>query len=103
VGDSMASIVGKSMGRHKMKFGIHPNKSFEGMIAGTLSTFISVVLLFVMYPLAGVNSLLILGIGAIAAMTFAFIDMFGRIFTDNITNTLIPGLIIWGILLLFVA
>lgn len=99
--DAAASVVGKNFGKHKMtNFGRYPHKSFEGLIVGTLISFFGVIAIFKVYPLPGVNDLIIILCGALSALAFQYVDAFSQKLCDNILNTLIPGLLIWGCILL---
>ena len=102
VADSVASIVGKSMGKHKLaNVGFYPNKSVEGLLAGVFATLIGVILVFVYYPIPNVGPMLIFSIALVISLIFALIDLFGKYIADNVLNTLIPGLVIWGMLIVF--
>jgi dolichol kinase len=102
IADSVASVVGKNYGKRKMtNFGRFPNKSFEGLLAGTLSAFISVMAVFLFYPVAGLESLHIYAISLLCAFSFIYIDAFSTKLADNILNSLIPGIIVWASLYIF--
>jgi len=102
ISDSLASIVGKSFGRHKLKgFGYFPEKSWEGLIAGALSAFVGVYLVFEFYPMAGVTLPWQLGFAGIATVSFIYADCFARYVVDNINNTVLPGAFTWIAILLF--
>lgn len=103
ISDSLASIVGKSFGRHKLKgFGFFPEKSWEGLIAGALSAFVGVCLVFEFYPMAGVTLPWQLGFAGIATVSFIYADCFARYLVDNINNTVLPGAITWISMVLFI-
>lgn len=51
VGDSGAYYVGSRLGRHKMSPRISPNKTFEGLAGGTVTTFAAAALLKVVLAL----------------------------------------------------
>lgn len=92
VSDAAASIIGKNYGKHKLtKIGIHPHKSVEGLVAGVLSGFVSVFLVFELWPYPGMNSLLQIGIALMCALAFAYGDLYGQILADNMLNTLLPA------------
>jgi dolichol kinase len=100
ISDSVASIVGKSFGKHKLtKIGFYPNKSVEGLVGGMVATFIGIMLVFYFYPMAGVALWLVIIIALIGALSFAVIDVWGKFIADNVLNTAIPGLFIWIILI----
>ena len=102
IADSMASIIGKSMGRHKItNIGFFPNKSFEGLLAGVLTAFIGVIMVFHFYPMQNVTPLLVIALALIAALSFAVVDIWGIYIADNVLNTIVPGLLIWGTIILF--
>src|SRR5271157_283694 len=93
VADAAASVVGKSLGRHKMtNFGIYPEKSFEGLIAGAACSFLGVIITFYFYPMSIVTGLLLLVLGAIAVVSFIYVDAFAKNIVDNVLNVLVPGI-----------
>src|SRR6056297_732641 len=98
IADAAASVIGKSFGDHKMEnFGVYPEKSFEGMLAGAFSAYISVFLVFHTFHKAtpaGWDNLL----AFIGAVIFILIDAYGKAVADNILNTLIPAYVFWIIL-----
>ena len=102
ISDSLASIAGKSFGRHKLEgFGFFPEKSWEGLIAGALSAFVGVYLVFEFYPMAGVTLSWQLGFAFIATASFIYADIFSRYLVDNINNTVLPGAFTWISMVLF--
>jgi len=104
VADAMASMVGKSFGKHKMiHFGVYPEKSYEGLIAGALSAFIGIIVLFHYYPVTGAFPGISIVIAFVCALVFIYTDAYSRYLCDNITNSLFPGLATWLILYFFAA
>jgi dolichol kinase len=102
VADAVASIVGKSYGKHKMKkFGRYPHKSFEGLLAGALVSFVGVISLFFFYPIPGISLYLVATCGLACAIAFVYIDAFAELLCDNILNSLVPGVIVWALLSVF--
>lgn len=104
ISDAVASVVGKSYGKHKMtNFGRYPNKSFEGLLAGAFAAFIGVYLLFEWYPMNNVTGTLLQPIlGLVVALVFVLIDAFSKYIVDNVENTLLPGMVLYTILWFFV-
>jgi dolichol kinase len=100
VGDAMASIIGKSFGKHKMtNFGRYPHKSFEGLIAGVFSSFIGVIIVFQIYPMDGVTNTIEIVLGLLAAVAFIYVDAFSKYIVDNVLNSVIPGVLIYAAIL----
>ncbi len=95
VADSAASVVGKSFGKHKLEnFGIHPHKSVEGCVAGTMAAFTGVIVAFTFYPYPGVTLGFQVLFGLLAALSFVYSDCFAKYIVDNVLNTVLPGVII---------
>jgi len=95
VADSVASVIGKSFDDHKMeKFGLFPNKSLEGLVAGAFSAYIGVFLVFHNCLPASTttwdNMFALVG-----AIIFVIVDAYGKAIADNILNTLIPAFSFW--------
>lgn len=101
ISDSVASIVGKSWGKHKMaKFGHYPHKSWEGLVGGATTAFLGVYLAFTFYPVSGVTPWMSAVFGLIAAGCFIYADAFAKYVVDNVLNTLLPGWLIYACVLL---
>jgi dolichol kinase len=93
VADALASMVGKFYGRHKLiHFGRFPHKSYEGLLAGMIASFIGVTIIFLAFPIAGLSSWQLLGCGVFAMVTFLYTDAFARYIGDNVLNSLISGI-----------
>jgi dolichol kinase len=104
--DSAASIIGKSMGKHKFPaktiFGkADTKKSYEGLLAGSFAAFLSAALTLSLFPVPNQNLGLLMGIGTVCMLLFASIDFFITKVADNITNVLFPGLMVWLMLAAF--
>ncbi|MHA1820895.1 MAG: hypothetical protein ACTSU2_16870 [Promethearchaeota archaeon] len=94
ISDAAASIIGKSLGKHKMThFGRYPHKSYEGFFAGASTAFVGVILVFEYFPLPKVSLGVELIMAVMAALAFMYVDAFSKYVVDNVLNTLIPGLI----------
>jgi dolichol kinase len=101
VGDGAASIVGKSIGKHKFPEFLDHKKSFEGLFAGMSASFITTMLVMVMFPVAFQTPMLIIAIGLATTVIFALIDLFARKIADNLLNVLLPGIAVLLLLLPF--
>ncbi len=103
IGDSAASVIGKTMGKHKMThFGRYPHKSYEGFFAGMTSSFIGIIILFQFYNTIGITPFWQVIIGIEAALCFAYVDVYSQYVVDNVLNTIIPGIIMGLTLYLFI-
>ncbi|MHA1730739.1 MAG: phosphatidate cytidylyltransferase [Promethearchaeota archaeon] len=101
IADSAASIVGKSWGKHKLgNFGVHPHKSWEGVVAGTVTAFAGVVVAFTFYPVPGVTIGYQVLLGLLAAGAFVYADCFAKYVVDNVLNTVVPAVLIMAAILL---
>ena len=89
--DASASIFGKRFGKHKLP--MNKKKSWEGLIAGTGVTFLTVVIITLLIPLPGVTSnlLLVILMAAGTSIVFMVIDMYAKRIGDNILNPLMCG------------
>jgi CDP-diglyceride synthetase len=99
VGDGAASIFGKAFGKHKFPAYLDKKKSFEGLLAGITASFLSTILIMLIFPVTGQSNLLVLAIGLSSGVLFAMIDMFARKIADNILNVILPGFATWLLLL----
>ncbi len=104
ISDGFASIIGKNFGVHKIaRFGFDHNKSYEGLMGGIISTFVGILLIFSLYPIPTFPVLAILIIATANSVVFALTDLYSRYVTDNILNSLIPGILTWLVIILFSA
>ncbi len=101
IGDAVASIVGKYFGKHKLTFGFFPQKSFEGLIAGVLTTVLGIIVILNIIPVPGLSNFIPVLIAIVCGISFAIIDIYGKIFCDNLLNGVFTGLITWALILLF--
>ncbi|MHA1475080.1 MAG: hypothetical protein ACTSPA_01645 [Promethearchaeota archaeon] len=101
IGDAVASIVGKYFGKHKLTIGNFPQKSFEGLIAGVLITISGIIVILKIIPVLGLSGFIVLLIAFICGIIFALIDIYGKIFCDNLLNGIFTGLVSWVLILLF--
>jgi phosphatidate cytidylyltransferase len=70
--DSLAWLVGKTLGKHRNVVAVSPNKSIEGFVGGMMGSLIGSVLAFFLFPEAGFESIWrALGLGL--AMSIAVI------------------------------
>ena len=74
--DSLAYLVGSTLGRHKMAPRISPKKSYEGFVAGILGSIAVWVGLAVLFPTAGVGIVLALVIGFVVGLAVFVGDLF---------------------------
>lgn len=96
IADAMASIIGKRYGKHKLTHvGRYPQKSFEGLLAGLITSFFGIMTIFLVYPYPGVDALWMITFGLIGTLAFAYNDLFSRYVVDNILNSIVPGAAIW--------
>ncbi|UYP47131.1 hypothetical protein NEF87_003416 [Candidatus Lokiarchaeum ossiferum] len=102
IADAFASIIGKNFGTHHLdKIGIDSKKTYEGLIAGIVSTFLGIWLIFVLYPVSSFSLLIIFGLALVNSIAFAFIDLYSRNVSDNLLNSLMPGSLTWLSIFLF--
>ena len=101
IGDGSASIIGKSIGKHKFPKWLDYKKSFEGLFAGSFASLISAIIILLIFPFSNQSNWLVLMIGVGSMMIFAFNDLFNRKIADNITNSLFPALFTWALAVLF--
>ena len=101
IGDAVASIVGKYFGKHKLTFGFFPQKSFEGLIAGVLTTVLGTIVILKLIPVLGLSDFIIFIIALVCGIIFSLIDIYGKIFCDNLLNGIFTGVVSWVLILLF--
>ncbi len=95
IGDALASVVGKNLGKHKLdNVGNFPNKSWEGTIAGALSTAMGVIIFSLLYPIPDQSLYLIVAGATLSSIAFMLIDMYVRKIADNLLNNIVIGLIL---------
>jgi dolichol kinase len=87
LGDTLAAIVGVGLGSHKLP--TNPSKSWEGTIAGTLTSFLVAILL---------SSLLLsspnIPLSLVAAAAFAAVDIIRLPIDDNFLMPIVIGLLL---------
>jgi len=92
VADALASMVGKFWGKRKLKnLGNHPNKSYEGLLAGMLSSGLGTFIIFTIFPIANISPLIALACGIFAMVVFFYTDAFATKIGDNVLNSLLSG------------
>ncbi|QEE15211.1 phosphatidate cytidylyltransferase [Promethearchaeum syntrophicum] len=101
IGDAVASIVGKYFGNHKMTIGNFPQKSFEGLIAGVLTTVIGTIGLLKLFPVLGLSNFILILIALVCGIIFALVDMFSKLICDNLLNGIFTGAVTWILILIF--
>ncbi|HEY5540145.1 MAG TPA: phosphatidate cytidylyltransferase [Coriobacteriia bacterium] len=74
--DSLAYLIGSTLGRHKMMPRISPKKSWEGFIAGALGTIAVWVALALWFPQVGVSLPLALVTGVVVGASVVIGDLF---------------------------
>ncbi|MFX0098885.1 MAG: hypothetical protein ACFFCS_04840 [Candidatus Hodarchaeota archaeon] len=95
--DAAASLIGNRFGKRTLV--TNSKKTYEGLIAGGLVTFIVVFLTyFVFEPILKLEPFALFWLSVGTAVVFILIDMFGKTIVDNILNPLICG----GFMVLFV-
>lgn len=85
VGDSLATLIGASIGRKKIR-----NKTLEGSLAGFITAFFA-AMIFVNASMAF--------LGALVAMIFEAVEIkfFGKTVDDNLFIPVIAGIIMYGV------
>lgn len=90
-GDAAANIIGKKLGRHKIRKG----KTLEGLIGGAVVSFISAFAFLIYEDLFTTISRVQLGHIALVALggtlTFVFVDFFSPSISDNLLNPFLSG------------
>ncbi|MEI7814143.1 MAG: phosphatidate cytidylyltransferase [Coriobacteriia bacterium] len=93
--DSLAYLVGSTIGRHKMVPRISPKKSWEGFAAGIVGSIIVWVGLAVLFPDAGVGVPLAVAIGCAVGLAVFVGDLFESRMKREAgvkdSGTLLPG------------
>jgi len=74
--DSLAYLIGSTLGRHKMMPRISPKKSWEGFIAGALGTLVVWVGLALLFPKVGVSLPLAIATGIVVGASVVIGDLF---------------------------
>jgi len=101
IGDAVASIVGKYFGRHKLTFGVFPQKSFEGLIAGVFTTVLGIIVILNLIPVLGLSNFIIFLIAFVCGISFGLVDIYSKFICDNLLNGIFTGVITWVLILLF--
>ena len=70
-------------------------KTYEGLIAGSVMSFIVSALILILFPIDNMDLSYIYIISFINSFFFALIDIFIKNISDNILNVFIPGLFTW--------
>ncbi|MFW9771353.1 MAG: hypothetical protein ACFFEO_04195 [Candidatus Thorarchaeota archaeon] len=97
--DAMACIIGKKYGKHSLRK--NSKKTIEGFVAGGISTFLIVFIIFNIYHIwMPINQIKIIMMAFIATSIFLIVDMYAKFISDNILNPILTGLGMWLIYLL---
>jgi len=96
IGDAAGSVFGKRFGKHKLPGG--RKKSWEGLVAGMLVSFIAVLVVNLSFEPASVIQAIIMA-AAIAGIAGLFDATVTRV-DDNYMNTFVLGAIAWVLYLL---
>ncbi|MHA1310688.1 MAG: phosphatidate cytidylyltransferase [Candidatus Helarchaeota archaeon] len=92
--DSVASLVGRKFGKHKLPFSKRTGKSYEGLLGG----FLTAILVSFPILLLGYNLMTSIILSLIGGLVFSVIDILTPIITDNYLN---PILICTGMYIIF--
>jgi phosphatidate cytidylyltransferase len=76
INDSLAYLVGSTIGRHKMSPRISPKKSWEGFIAGVTGSVAVWIGLALLFPEVGISVLLAVVIGTVIGIAVLVGDLF---------------------------
>jgi phosphatidate cytidylyltransferase len=76
INDSLAYLVGSTIGRHKMSPRISPKKSWEGFVAGVTGSVAVWIGLALFFPEVGISVLLALAIGSVVGIAVFVGDLF---------------------------
>ena len=99
VADALACIFGKKYGKHHLRK--NSKKTFEGFLAGGISTFIIVItVMFLYHRWMPISFIKILIMAISSTLTFLIIDYISPRISDNILNPLISGIAMWIILII---
>lgn len=97
--DALASVVGKRFGTHHL--GSNPKKTWEGLIAGGVATFLFVYLGYYIYSDWLLEFWQVSIIAAAVTTGIVLIDAFAKRIMDNILNPLVCGAILVACLNIF--
>lgn len=96
--DTGAFFVGKTVGRHKTKFIVSPNKTWEGYIGGILTTILAFLIVHYIYSLENIALLSVsesIFLGAVLAVTGQIGDLAASAFKRDAkakdSGAFIPG------------
>ena len=97
--DAIACLIGKKIGTHNLKK--NSKKTFEGFIAGGISTFLIVIIIMILYNRwISIDLVKILLMAVVATIIFLLIDYYTENVSDNILNPIFTGLALWIIYLI---
>ncbi|MFX0103754.1 MAG: hypothetical protein ACFFCS_29600 [Candidatus Hodarchaeota archaeon] len=89
--DAASSTIGMRFGKHKI--GINKDKSYEGLIAGIIMTFVCVVLVNLFFFPAKILQIMLLT--TIITAIYGLFDASIKKVNDNFMNTIVLGFITW--------
>lgn len=93
ISDAAASAVGKHFGKHPLKIGKFPQKTWEGLIAGFSTTFFGVYVIMILLSSIPIASCIFVAVAI--SVLFAIIDLYGTLIGDNLLNSLFSGTLTW--------
>ncbi|MFX0069956.1 MAG: hypothetical protein ACFFAO_02600 [Candidatus Hermodarchaeota archaeon] len=97
--DGAAAVIGMKFGNHK--FNSNSDKTIEGYIAGGISTFIIVIIMYLLFQdILDYDLTRAIWMAIVATIIFLLIDAFAKNFCDNMLNPLLIGLGLFIIYLL---
>ncbi|MHA1674458.1 MAG: hypothetical protein ACTSYI_12630 [Promethearchaeota archaeon] len=95
ISDAMASFVGQNFGNNLLGgVGKFSQKTWEGLIAGGLTTFIGVVGIMLLLP-DPIAFFYILTLASLVTLGFVLVDLYGTFLCDNLLNSIVSAGIVW--------
>jgi dolichol kinase len=89
--DGAAAVIGMKFGNHK--FNSNSKKTIEGYIAGGVSTFLIVIVMYIIFQdILDYDFIRALWMAIVATVIFLLVDAFTRNLCDNMLNPLLIGL-----------
>lgn len=99
-GDITANLIGRTMGKKKIR---DTNKTYEGLIAGTIMAFISgIICLIFLNELYSISLLYLIISPAIGCLIFGLLDYLNLEIDDNLTNNFFLATILFFISYFFI-
>ncbi len=98
ISDAMASFVGQNFGNHLLRgVGKFSQKTWEGLIAGGLTTFIGVIGIMLLLP-NPIAFIYIITMASLVTFGFVLTDLYGTFLSDNLLNSIVSAVIVWAFL-----